>query len=318
MSHISDGSGESHPDDSAQKSTDTEVATSQAYWVIRVLNTREIVFAKQDSEIDLAPGVNVIVPTKFGSDLAKVIGTTDDCGGCRAVGTGGTGGKEEIDLVVPEAIAVDQDLAEYRVNLDKAREAFGISQDLINQHGLSMKLVKIHFVLRESRIVFFFTSEKRVDFRSLVRDLVSHFRARIELRQIGVRDEARMVGGRGVCGRELCCSAVSHELEPVSIKMAKVQKLSLNSQKISGPCGRLLCCLAFEHQTYQSEQRGLPREGQWVLEGEGRMKIFEVNILNKKVYASDREGQRKVFSAEALRYSNQKNAWEPVPVQITT
>ncbi len=284
------------------------------YWVFSVLDTKEILFGEINADLGLDIGDHVIVPTKFGLDLARLTGTSGDCLGCLLPSKDNN--SDDVSLVVPEGKAAPQDLEEYRVNREKANEALTISRELIEQHGLNMKLVKVHFVLRESRIVFFFTSEKRVDFRGLVRDLVSHFRARIELRQIGVRDESRMIGGRGVCGRSLCCSAVSHNLEPVSIKMAKVQKLSLNSQKISGPCGRLLCCLAFEYETYQNEQRGLPREGQWINEGDSRLRIFEVNILNKKVYASDRDGIRREFSSESLRFLREKNVWEPVPLRV--
>jgi cell fate regulator YaaT (PSP1 superfamily) len=296
---------------SADDAVEQNEGNTDPYWVVKVLNTREILYCSTDSGLEITTGAHLIVPTKFGSDLAQVIGTTADCGGCLAAGKGDS--RDEVNFIEPEALAEEQDLAEYRLNLEKSKEAFAIAQDLINQHSLNMKLVLTHFVLRESRIVFFFTSEKRVDFRSLVRDLVSHFRARIELRQIGVRDESRMIGGRGVCGRALCCSSVSHNLEPVSIKMAKVQKLSLNSQKISGPCGRLLCCLAFEYETYQSEQRGFPREGQWISDGDGRLRIVEVNLLSRKVYASDRDGVRRTFPGGELRYSSEKSAWEQIP-----
>lgn len=287
--------------------------TSDKYWVLKVAETNEILYADPDCELEIAAGQEVIVPTKFGLDLARVMGRSGDCPFNRISEEALKEDDRDMpSLVVPQQLANDEDLEEFEANKAKSGEAFGITQELIQKHNLNMKLVRVHFVLRENRIVFFFTSDKRVDFRALVRDLVNHFRARIELRQIGVRDESRMIGGRGVCGRKLCCSAVSHTLEPVSIKMAKVQKLSLNSQKISGPCGRLLCCLAFEHETYEKEQRGLPREGQWLVNEGQRLKIVEVNVLNRRVTASDREGIRQSFDAVQLKYAANQNAWSVI------
>ncbi|WP_461248179.1 regulatory iron-sulfur-containing complex subunit RicT, partial [Treponema sp. R6D11] len=138
---------------------------------------------------------------------------------------------------------------------------FDICFKKIENHKLEMKLVLVHYLLEEPKILFFFTADNRVDFRELVKDLVSVFKMRIELRQIGVRDEARVLGGLGVCGRGYCCHCVSDKLKPVSIKMAKDQKLSLNSVKISGPCGRLMCCLFYEYSFYSEQQRALPQEG---------------------------------------------------------
>lgn len=288
---------------------------------LKVLHTNDVQYCRNNGEVQ--PGKHYIIPTKYGPDLALAIGVTDTCVQCNLNGSA----SDDENAEGPRLIAIieeagGEDMEAYSQNLERSREAFQITQDLIDHHNLNMKLVRIHFVLRESRIVFFFTSEKRVDFRALVRDLVSHFRARIELRQIGVRDEARMVGGRGVCGRALCCSAIGENLEPVSIKMAKTQKLSLNSQKISGPCGRLLCCLAFEYRTYQKEQEGFPREGQWLeLKPGEKVRISEVNILSRKVCAYSRDGVRMEFSGDDMKYTRGENVWryqarEPEPEDL--
>ena len=143
----------------------------------------------------------------------------------------------------------------------REERAFALCREKIEARGLEMKLVSAHYLLDEQKILFFFTAENRVDFRELVKDLVSVFKMRIELRQIGVRDEARVVGGLGICGRALCCNAITDKLRPVSIKMAKEQNLTLNSMKISGPCGRLLCCLSYEFDVYREARQTLPVHG---------------------------------------------------------
>jgi cell fate regulator YaaT (PSP1 superfamily) len=186
----------------------------------------------------LNPLSMVLVPTRYGRDLAQVIGLVKEKVPAAA----------EIAWIERPADRNDLDKADYNRALEK--EAFHICKEKISSRKLDMKLVLVHYLLDEPKILFFFTAEKRVDFRELVKDLVSVFKMRIELRQIGVRDEARVVGGLGVCGRAYCCHAVSDKLRPVSIKMAKDQNLSLNSMKISGPCGRLLCCLSYEHNFY--------------------------------------------------------------------
>ena len=156
---------------------------------------------------------------------------------------------------------------------------------------MDMKLVSVHYLLEDPKILFFFTAESRVDFRELVKDLVSVFKTRIELRQIGVRDESRVVGGLGVCGRAYCCHAVSDKLKPVSIKMAKDQNLSLNSLKISGPCGRLLCCLSYEHLFYGEQRRLIPPEGSRINWDGISWKVTEVNIVMGKIKLSTEEGR---------------------------
>ena len=154
-----------------------------------------------------------------------------------------------------------------------------------------MKLVHVHYLLEEPKILFFFTAESRVDFRELVKDLVGIFKTRIELRQIGVRDESRVLGGLGVCGRAYCCHAVSDNLKPVSIKMAKDQNLSLNSMKISGSCGRLLCCLAYEHLFYSEQRRLIPSEGTKINWDGTMWKVTEVNVVMGKVKLNTDEGR---------------------------
>ena len=176
-------------------------------------------------------------------------------------------------------IATDNDRHTAAYNRGREKEAFEICQKKIAQHKLEMKLVRVECSFDGSKILFFFTADGRVDFRELVKDLAGVFRARIELRQIGVRDEAKMLGGLGICGRPFCCAQFMDEFLPVSIKMAKTQNLSLNPTKISGTCGRLMCCLKYEQDAYEDLLRITPKVGAIVQTGEGRGKVTEVNLL---------------------------------------
>jgi len=176
-------------------------------------------------------------------------------------------------------IATPEDLAKVEENKKKEKSAFHICEEKIAAHKLDMKLVDVEYTFDESKILFYFTSDGRVDFRELVKELASVFRTRIELRQIGVRDEAKMLGGLGVCGRPFCCSTFLDEFQPVSIKMAKEQYLSLNPVKNSGTCGRLMCCLKYEHEAYEQLLKTTPRVGALVDTPAGRGTVSEVTLL---------------------------------------
>ena len=180
-------------------------------------------------------------------------------------------------------VATQKDLDTVAKNREKEKKAFTICQDKIAAHGLDMKLVEVEYNLEGSKILFFFTSEGRVDFRALVKDLAGVFHARIELRQIGVRDEAKMLGGLGICGRPFCCAGFLDEFQPVSIKMAKTQNLSLNPTKISGTCGRLMCCLKYEQEAYEDAVRRMPKNESFVETPEGVGTISQVNLLKETV-----------------------------------
>lgn len=176
-------------------------------------------------------------------------------------------------------IATKEDFKKIRENKTKEKNAFKICLKKIQEHGLEMKLVDVEYTFDNSKILFYFTADGRVDFRELVKDLAAIFRTRIELRQIGVRDEAKMMGGLGVCGKTLCCSTFLGEFQPVSIKMAKEQGLSLNPAKISGTCGRLMCCLKYEQDLYEELLRITPKQEAVVKTPDGRGVVTEVNLL---------------------------------------
>ena len=180
-------------------------------------------------------------------------------------------------------LATEKDLETVARNREKEEKAFTICQQKILEHGLDMKLVEVEYSFEGNKILFFFTSEGRVDFRSLVKDLASIFHARIELRQIGVRDEAKMLGGLGICGKPFCCSTFLDEFQPVSIKMAKTQNLSLNPTKISGTCGRLMCCLKYEQDSYEDLLKHTPKVGAIVKTADGKGVVEEVNLLTGKL-----------------------------------
>ncbi len=180
-------------------------------------------------------------------------------------------------------IANEKDLLTVKENKEKEKKAFDICSEKIEKHGLDMKLVEVEYTFDNSKILFYFTSDGRVDFRELVKDLASVFRTRIELRQIGVRDESKMIGGLGMCGRPLCCSSFLGDFQPVSIKMAKEQGLSLNPTKISGTCGRLMCCLKYEQEAYEHLLKVTPKTGAIVETEEGRGTVTDVNLLRGKV-----------------------------------
>jgi len=193
----------------------------------------------------------------------------------------------ESEKVVPPLrpvlrIATPEDKKAEAGNREKEQDAFRTGVEKIREHGLDMKLVDVEYNFEGNKILFFFTSDGRVDFRDLVRDLASIFRTRIELRQIGVRDEAKMLGGLGICGKEFCCSQFLDDFQPVSIKMAKTQNLSLNPTKISGACGRLMCCLKYEQDAYEELVKNAPKLDSYVDTPDGKGTITEINLLRQK------------------------------------
>lgn len=218
-------------------------------------------------------GEQVIVETSKGLEIA------DCCRGNHMV--------EDTAVVQPLRplirIATRDDLRVAEINKKREKEAFEICQQKIVEHGLNMKLVDVECNFEGNKTMFFFTSDGRVDFRELVKDLAGIFRNRIELRQIGVRDEAKMLGGLGICGRPFCCSRFIDEFQPVSTKMAKMQSMSLNPSKISGSCGRLMCCLRYEQEAYEDLVKNVPKQGAFVETPAGYGNVTQVNLLRQLV-----------------------------------
>jgi cell fate regulator YaaT (PSP1 superfamily) len=200
--------------------------------------------------------------------------------------------------------ALDEDINTNKINKEKEEEAFKVCLEKIKAHDLTMKLIDVEYTFDNNKVIFYFTADGRVDFRELVKDLASIFRTRIELRQIGVRDEAKMTGGLGPCGRSLCCSTFLGEFAPVSIKMAKEQNLSLNPTKISGICGRLMCCLNYEQETYEGIRKRLPKVGSIVDTCYGKGEVISNSVVKEavkvKVNLKDGEDDIKVVSINDL------------------
>lgn len=251
------------------------------------------------SQMELRPGIHVIVEADRGEDLGEVsaLGAiaerkcSSSNGGCvtpapehRVLRLA-----QPSDLTRREALAQDE---------PRVRET---TRRMVVKHGLKMKVVDAEWQLDRNKLVVYFTAEKRVDFRQLVRDLARTFRTRIELRQIGVRDEAALLGGVGRCGRELCCSTWLPELKPVSLQLAKEQRLSLNPSQISGCCGRLMCCLMFEHRTYVEARRRFPREGRTVATSKGEEQVVAIDIWRDVVSLRDTDGDKRTLSLDDLR-----------------
>jgi len=203
--------------------------------------------------------------------------------------------------VIRKAQKIDLDQAE--ANREKEKIALQKAEELVAHYQIPMKILRVHYTLDRGKLTFYFGSEERIDFRQLVKELAAIFQTRIELRQVGVRDEARMMGGCGMCGRELCCNTFLTNFDPISIKMAKEQNLVLNSAKISGVCGRLMCCLAFEYPLYRRLVHRLPKKGSKIITPWGLAKILEVDIFKDSISLELEDGKKvRITEEEYHRY----------------
>ncbi len=275
-----------------------QAAVQKQYYRIKVLHSSETQICGWKKQ-RLEPDTQVIVNSRYGRDLGKILGPL-----CHYALTD-TNGISDIVRV-----ATDKDLENFEKNKLRESEALGLCRQKVREHKLDMKLVTAHFLSEESKVLFFFTADERVDFRNLVKDLVSVFKTRIELRQIGVRDESRVIGGVAVCGRPFCCHQITDKLRPVSIKMAKEQNLSLNSMKISGPCGRLLCCLSYEYDFYREEKGKLPSEGSRIKIGDTIFRVQEVNLLSKNIRLSAQDGRIRDLPFSSVAKNEKNDRWE--------
>lgn len=262
----------------------------------------EGVYATTQDSMEIEAGDYVIIPTRYGKDIALVMGKS-----VKPIGI------KPSDVLVIDRKAGQSDLERAEQLKEKEAIAFKIFKEKVIFHKLDMKLIATHYLLEEQKVLFFFSSENRVDFRELVKDLVSVFKMRIELRQIGVRDESRITGGLGVCGRAYCCHAVSDRLRPVSIRMAKDQNLSLNSMKISGQCGRLLCCLSYEFDCYTEARKKLPQEGIRLFYDGTHFRVTEVNPLAEYIKILGEDGRLLEIGSHQL--TQHEGKWRIVDAQ---
>ncbi|NJD09391.1 MAG: hypothetical protein FIB01_02745 [Gemmatimonadetes bacterium] len=251
------------------------------------------------AELPVERAQHVIVEADRGEDLGRVTAAgaiaERKCAGCAA------------DCAAPAPVqrvlrpALEEEVlraAALRADEPRVRR---ITREKVLQYGLKMKVSEAEWQFDRNKLTIYFTAEKRVDFRELVRDLARTFRTRIELKQIGVRDEAALLGGVGRCGRELCCSSWLRELKPVSLQLAKDQRLSLNPAQISGCCGRLMCCLTYEHDSYVQARKRFPREGKSITTARGREKVVSIDIWRERVLLRDEEGNRRTVELEELK-----------------
>ena len=253
------------------------------------------------AEYEIKTGENVIVETSRGVEYGLVVLGPRDV---------------EEDKIIPPLkpvirVATSQDDHLNKQNKEKEKEAFDICLEKIKKHNLEMKLIDCEFTFDNNKVLFYFTADGRIDFRELVKDLASVFKTRIELRQIGVRDETKIIGGVGICGRTLCCHAHLSEFSPVSIKMAKEQNLSLNPSKISGVCGRLMCCLKNEQEAYEDLNSRLPNIGNWVKTIDGNKgEVQSVSVLKQtvKIVVTDENDEKEVkeYKVSELKFRPKK------------
>ena len=247
---------------------------------------------------DLAPGDGVLVQADRGEDLGQVtaVGTIAER---KCSSSGGCATPTPSQRVLRVASA--DELYRARHKAEDERRARRETRRHVARHKLKMKVTETEWQFDRKKLIVYFTAEKRVDFRALVRDLARAFRTRIELKQIGVRDEAALLGGVGRCGRELCCSTWLPELKPVSLQLAKDQRLSLNPAQISGCCGRLMCCLMYEHDSYVEARRKFPREGRMLKTQKGSERVVSVNIFNDTITLRDGEGGHRTVTVAELK-----------------
>lgn len=273
--------------------------------MIRVIGVRFRTAGKvyyfDPGKLDIKKNDHVIVETARGIEYGTVVGDPKE---------------EEDDKVVQPLkavlrVATPKDDEQEASNKQREKEAFKICLEKIRKHNLQMKLIDAEYTFDNNKVLFYFTADGRIDFRELVKDLASVFKTRIELRQIGVRDETKILGGIGICGRPLCCHTHLSEFAPVSIKMAKEQNLSLNPTKISGVCGRLMCCLKNEEETYEELNRRLPNVGDFVTTDDGlKGEVHSVNVLRqlvKVVVDVDDEKEIQEYKVEQLRFKRKHN-----------
>ncbi|MBO4404231.1 MAG: hypothetical protein J5780_02740 [Treponema sp.] len=284
-------------DDNVIEENEGDFVFPEVLYKLRLAYSCEGIYATVPGKMKLNFGDCVIIPTRYGLDLAKNLGR------CKS-----PVGIKPSDIVEVARIATKEDLKKAEDLVQKEKDAFVTFKEKVAYHHLDMKLISVHFLVGEQKALFFFSSDNRVDFRELVKDLVSVFKMRIELRQIGVRDESRITGGLGVCGRPYCCHSVSDRLRPVSIRMAKDQNLSLNSMKISGQCGRLLCCLSYEYDWYSEARKSLPNEGVRLFYDGTNFRVTEINPITSMIKMSGEDG--RLLEVNAKRFYKDGGHWK--------
>ncbi len=252
-------------------------------------------YFRNPGNLDLVPGMYCIVQAERGEDLGMVVGVNDQ-----------RLGKSKARLRDILRLASEEEISKFRENRRKEKESLAICKEKVEKHGLPMKIVDVENQLDGNKITFFFTADQRIDFRKLVKDLAATFRTRIELRQIGARDEARRFPGYGVCGKSLCCTTWLKEFEPVSLRMAKDQNLPLTPSKISGACGRLMCCLGYELPIYKDIAKNIPSVGQKVCCCGRMSRVEKVDIFREEILLVDKDRMYSTMTFDEIINEIQK------------
>ncbi len=271
------------------------INNSKILYLLSLDYASEKIYAFATEDLMLKRGALVVVQTKYGVDLARVCGEISDS----------EFNKEAVDVI---RVATENDILQAENNKKKEIEAGEIFREKVKESKLDMKFIMAHFLLEEAKVLFFFSADGRIDFRGLVKDLVSVFKVRVELRQIGVRDETRFIGGLASCGRPFCCHSMTDKMAGVSIKMAKEQNLSLNSSRISGHCGRLLCCLSYEHEFYTTESRKTPQEGSNIYYDGSLFTVKEVNHITNTISLIGENGRSVTLPSS--RFKKNGDSWK--------
>ncbi|RJP56290.1 MAG: stage 0 sporulation protein [Candidatus Auribacter fodinae] len=279
--------------------------SKEQWFLLRMREAGRNYVCKPQEDIDIQLGEHYIVELDRSEDYARVL--------CKRVPTA-----DEIKNTIIKRIkrkVTDKDWSRIESNKQRARDAFVRCLRRVEEHELEMKLVDVEYSFDGSKIVFYFTADGRVDFRELVKTLASEFRARIELRQIGVRDESGIIGGIASCGLKLCCKSFLYEFEPVTIKMAKDQRLPLNPAKISGLCGRLLCCLRYENKHYKKTAKTMPREGALVCTPNGKGRVIDMNMISRSVSVLLSETEKIVtFPVDKIKILQDQEPVKPAKI----
>lgn len=274
-----------------------DINEEKILYLLNLDYANEKIYAFATEGLKLKRGELVVVPTKYGVDLARVCGEVSNHEFI----------KETVDVI---RYATEDDLLQAKNNIEKEKEAGEVFKEKVKANKLDMKFILAHFLLEEPKILFFFSADGRIDFRSLVKDLVTVFKVRVELRQIGVRDETRFVGGLASCGRPFCCHLITDKMSGVSIKMAKDQNLSLNSSRISGHCGRLLCCLSYEHEFYTAVNKKIPPVGANVCYENNLFIVKEVNHITNTISLLGSDG--RAITLPPTRFKKNGDSWKVV------
>lgn len=291
---------EAQADNSREQVSDAEGRQARVFFYRICFRDRGQEVTASSEIPDLKAREVVLVKTDHGPEPATVVSRAPACSDCEVV-------RRAPHVLVRRAS--QEEVGRYRTIDAWEAAAFRTCKSLIERHRLPMRLTRAERYFNGGKIIFYFTANNRVDFRELVKDLVLEFHTRVEMRQVGVRHETRMLGGLGACGRELCCSVFMEEFDSVSIKMAKEQDLPLNPTKISGVCNRLLCCLTYEYSTYRRERKGMPKPGKRIRIGEEIFQVKRQNPLQQTIQVSDQKGESRVLTQE------QWQGFEPVKVE---